>query len=120
MPVTALLFVSVILNVSAQFFLKAGMTKIGPVDLNQSIVAKFLGMLANGYFWVGLAAYGISFLLYSIVLSRMELGRAYPISSVTAIVLITVASIFFLKESLTAPKVAGVCLCCAGIALIFK
>ena len=120
MAFKALLFVSVLLNVSAQFFLKAGMTKIGPVELNQSIVAKFLEMAASAYFWCGLAAYGVSFLLYSIVLSRLELGRAYPISSVTAILLITLASIFFLKENLTAPKVIGVCLCCAGIVLIFR
>jgi small multidrug resistance pump len=115
-----LLFVGVLLNVTAQFLLKAGMTRIGPIELNQSITGKFLGMLGNFFFWAGLITYGISFVVYSIVLSRLELGRAYPVSSAAAIILITAASIVFLKESLTLVKILGVLLCSAGIILIFK
>ena len=115
-----LLFLCVILNVGAQFLLKAGMTEVGPVEVNRTIATRLIAMVGNAHLWAGLASYGAGFAIYSIVLSRIELSRAYPISSAAAIVLITGASIVFLRETLTLGKVAGVLFCTAGIFLIFR
>jgi multidrug transporter EmrE-like cation transporter len=115
-----LLFVGVGLNVLAQFSLKWGMKQVGLVEMNQGIINKLKLMLTNVYFWGGIIIYGISFLIYSIVLSKIELSRASPVSSVFAIILVVLISVVFLRESVSIIKVAGVLCCMLGIFLIFK
>ena len=115
-----LLFVGVVFNVVAQYSLRMGMKQLGPVDIGRGLASKLKAMILNPYLILGLLSYGMGFLLYAIVLSKMELSKAYPVSSVTAIILISVVSAIFLREELQLSKILGVSLCVAGIFLIFK
>ncbi len=115
-----LLFIGVGCNVIAQFSLKIGMKQIGLVEINSSIISKLKTMLFNLFFIGGILFYGLGFLLYSIVLSKIELGKAYSVASVSAIVLIFIISVIFLSETVNMMKLIGVILCVIGIFFIFK
>ena len=115
-----LLFAGVILNVIAQFLLKYGMNQVGLIETNKNILLKLRPVLLNPYFWGGVLFYGASFLVYSVVLSKLELSKAYPVSSVGAIILVVMVSILFLNESVTAAKIIGLILLIAGIIIVFK
>ncbi|MFA5926667.1 MAG: SMR family transporter [Patescibacteria group bacterium] len=117
MVYVALLFVAVVLNVVAQLLLKLTAKDFSlPLPASQKITV----ILSHPSFWGALLAYGISFILYFLVLSKLEVGRAYPISSVSAIILIAVISVFFLGESISAGKIIGIVLASIGVFLIFK
>jgi len=115
-----LLFVGVAFNVAAQYLLRIGMRELGPIEMGRRLTEMLKAMFINRYFILAVVSYGIGFLLYSIVLSRIELSRAYPIASVTAIIMISVVSVLFLKEDLQLSKIVGVSLCVVGIYLIFR
>ena len=115
-----LLFLGVLCNIIAQLFLKKGMKQIGLIEINQSIFEKIKFMFLNLNYLCGIFFYGIGFLVYSIVLSKIELSKAYPVASVAAIILISIISIIFLKEEFTIYKISGTLFCIAGIFLILK
>lgn len=115
-----LLFAGVILNVLAQLSLKVGMKQIGLIEINKNILLKLKPVLLNPYFWGGIILYGISFLVYSVVLSKLELSKAFPVSSVGAIILVVLVSILFLNESLTLVKLVGILFLIMGIIIVFR
>lgn len=105
-----LLTISIVLNVTAQVFLK----------LNGRTPVSFPGMLWQPFFWLALLTYGASFIAYSIVLSKLELSRVYPIASLSLIVMVLIISALFLGESLTTLKVVGAALSVISIFLLLK
>lgn len=115
-----LLFVGVGLNVLAQFLLKTGMKQIGLVEINSKIFNRLLTMLLNPYFIGGIFFYGMGFIIYSIVLSKVDLGKAYPVASASAIILIFLLSVVFFSETIDLVKIIGVILCISGIFFIFR
>ncbi|OGY79332.1 MAG: hypothetical protein A3B74_00605 [Candidatus Kerfeldbacteria bacterium RIFCSPHIGHO2_02_FULL_42_14] len=115
-----LLVLAIGMNVTAQLLLKyvAKQMQFFDVAVNKVVLIKTL--LLQPAFWIALVSYGISFGLYLVVLSKLELSKAYPISSTAGIVLIVVISIFTFHEPLTFPKILGVGLGLLGILLLFK
>lgn len=114
----AILFLSIIFNVAAQLILKTGMKNV-KIAQSDSVFQKITATL-NPWFFGALACYGISFFTYALVLSKMEVSRAYPTAVVAAMVLLLIFSVFFLNESFTFSKVAGITLCVGGILLILN
>ena len=115
-----LLFIGVVFNVLAQLSLKKGMNEIGTVEMKSGILFKIREMFLNPFFIFGIIFYGLGFLSYAIVLSKIELGKAFPVSSVSAIVLIFLLSVIFLNESLNITKIIGIIFCILGIIFIFR
>ncbi len=113
-----LLFTGIVFNVMAQLLLKTGMKGLDIMQTNQSLIFKIKKFALNPFFWGSLFCYGIGFLIYSIVISKVELSKAYPVASVTAIILIFIISVIFVNESFNFQKAAGVTLCIAGILII--
>lgn len=114
----AILFLSIIFNVVAQLILKIGMKNV-KIMQSDSVFQKMITML-NPWFFGALLCYGTSFFIYAVVLSKMEVSRAYPIAVVSAMILLLVFSVLFLNESMTVSKVAGIILCTGGILLILN
>lgn len=113
-----ILFLSVISSVLAQLILKVGMRN---AEVFQTV--PFLHKIAtilNPWLFGALFFYGSSFFLYSIVLSKFEVNKVYPISVVAAIVLISLLSVVFLHESLSVMKIAGIIVCIIGIILLLR
>lgn len=115
-----LLGIGVLFNITAQLFLKSTMRGYDIFKGDVSVFRKVLAIFQKPFFWLSLMFYGAGFLFYSITLSKLELSKAYPVSSVAAIVMIVMISIAFFKESLDLLKVIGLILCISGIFLIFR
>jgi uncharacterized membrane protein len=108
---------SIILGSIAQFFLKMGVTAIQEKSKDLTDVLK-QGM-TNLYLWVGLLLYGLSLLLWFVVLSRMELSKAYPMVSLGYIFTLILAYLF-LGEAITIAKVTGIGLILIGVIVLTR
>lgn len=115
-----LLLVGIGFNVVAQLLLKTASKGLHVLDSGQQLAQKVTSIMYNPYFWGALTCYGIGFVVYSIVLSHMEVSKAYPVSSVGAIILIYLTSVLILHESTGPSKTAGLVFCIMGIMLILK
>ena len=115
-----LLFVGVAFNVIAQFFLKFAMKNSSLIEDKASFIKKLIPLLLKPSFFLSIMFYGCGFLIYSVALSKLELSKAYPVSSVTAIVLIFIISLIFLSETINIYKIIGIISCIFGIFMIFK
>lgn len=114
-----LLVISIVLSIAAQFMMKAGSKVLSTLDANAALIEKIKVAILNVPLLAAITLYGFSFVIYFIAVSKLELSKAYPILSVSAIVFITIGSIVFLNESVNLAKVIGILLCIAGIVLIF-
>lgn len=115
-----LLFIGVICNVIAQFFLKVAMREISFIFSRENIFFEILKIIFKPFFILSLLSYGAGFFIYAIAISKIELSKAYPVSSVSAIILISILSVIFLSESFNLPKLFGIAFCVIGIFLIFR
>ena len=95
-----LLLGGVLLNACAQLLLKAA--------------TGHSGELAAVPLWVGLFCYGISVILWLGALSRVPVSVAYPMLSIGYVINAFAAAALF-GEALSAPKLAGIGLICAGV-----
>lgn len=77
-----------------------------------------LRALANWPFWLGLALYGIAFLLYAAALTRLPLNVAHPILTSGAIAAVGTVSVLYFREPLYWTTAAGIALVVAGVVLI--
>ena len=109
-----LLFFDIILTVAAQLSLRVGAKRLSG-DISLALISE---ALRNGYLLFGMACFGAAFVLYVLVLSRLELATVYPVAVGMGLILITACSYFFLDELLTARQVAGIGAIAAGIFLV--
>jgi multidrug transporter EmrE-like cation transporter len=114
------LIIGIILNAAAQFILKIAMRRIDFLDGAISASQKIKLFTANPLFWMSLFCYGASFILYSIVLSKIDVSKAYPASSIGGIILLFFLATIFLGESFSVLKLVGAVFCLIGILLVFK
>jgi drug/metabolite transporter (DMT)-like permease len=113
-----LALVSVFLSAAAQVLMKIGMSQAkfhGPSDL--PLVQAVLKTAFDPYVIAGLACYGVSAMVWLVVLTRMPLSLAYPLVAL-AIVLVMVFSATLLGEPMPLGRIAGSILVVAGVALI--
>jgi multidrug transporter EmrE-like cation transporter len=115
-----LLFAGVVCNVFAQLLLKQGMKMFDPQRIGESSFVHALATIKSPFVIGALVCYGAGFAIYSLVISRMELSRAYPVASVAAILLLSAVSMAFMNEAVSATKVAGLAFCVTGILLVLS
>jgi multidrug transporter EmrE-like cation transporter len=105
-----------ILIMIATTFLTAGaqlMLKLGAGKLSFTPE----GILLNVPLIAGCIMYGISAILFVIVLKKLQLSKAYPIISL-AFIWVTVLSAVFLNEPMTFINIIGIPLIMIGVSLI--
>ncbi len=78
-----LLFVGIIFNVLAQISLKNAMKGLDFISKDTTILMKTKSMIFNPLFIFSIMLYGLGFVIYSVVLSKVELSKAYPVARVT-------------------------------------
>jgi multidrug transporter EmrE-like cation transporter len=78
-----------------------------------------LGVSLNPWMLGGLACYAVSILLWMAVLARVEVSSAYPLTSIGFLITAAVG-FFFLGESLSPAKIAGILLICGGLVFITR
>ena len=74
--------------------------------------------LANWPLWLGMALYGVAFLLYAAALSFLPLNVAHPLLTSGAIAAVAVLSLVLFREPFPWTTVAGIGLVIAGVVLI--
>jgi multidrug transporter EmrE-like cation transporter len=116
----AIILISVLLNASAQVLMRQGMLKIGETAVAGQAFFRILPVIAaNIFLWLAFFCYGISIVLWMIVLSRVEVSFAYAFSSL-GFVLVTVLGYIFLKEHISVIRAIGIAIVCAGIILVAR
>jgi len=76
------------------------------------------GALSNWPFWLGLALYGVAFLLYAAALARLPLNVAHPLLTAGAVATVALCSFLIFREPFYWTTIAGIMLVIAGVALI--
>ncbi|MHA2621788.1 MAG: hypothetical protein V2G42_09020 [bacterium JZ-2024 1] len=110
-----LLFVCIALGVLGQVVLKKG---ISAVALQFSApLTLILHSFAHPLVLLGFLLYGISSLLWILVLAKLPLSIAYPAISI-GYVLILVFSWFYLHEDVTINRIVAVCLISIGFVML--
>lgn len=114
-----LLFLGAVLVSSAgQAFLKLGANKLGPVEAGNAI-EKVLGILRTPELLIGLMSYGLSAVLFILVLTRVKLSVAGPAVSITYIFSVLMGYFFF-KEEISTRHLMGLALIVCGVVLVVK
>jgi multidrug transporter EmrE-like cation transporter len=118
----AMILISVCLAAVAQLTLKHGMNLV-----NSTIRPHRFGLdgtsaralVSTWAIWAGLLLFGLSALVWLVVLSRASLSFAYPFASLTY-VLILLFDRYWLNESVPALRWAGVAFIATGIVLVSR
>lgn len=114
-----LILISVFLGAIGQVLVKWGAVNL---QLNFSgvyLLPSILSILKNLPVMCGVLSYGISFLLWIKVLSKVELSYAYPMVSI-GYVLIMFFSYFFFKENISMIRILGVVFIIIGVILVSR
>ncbi|WP_019424796.1 EamA family transporter [Paenibacillus sp. OSY-SE] len=109
-----LLFMNITMLVAGQVLFKMGLDRMGGVTLVTSWKALFIPHIL-----VGLVLYALATLVWFVVLSRMSLSTAYPISSLAYVFGMIVALIVF-NEPVSITKWIGAGIIIFGVILISK
>jgi multidrug transporter EmrE-like cation transporter len=115
-----LILAGVLLNGLAQILLKEGMRTVGSFSLTLESLLGVGGQVAlNFHILLGLACYGVSVLVWLIVLSRVDVSFAYPLLSVAYIVVALAGRTLF-GETVSLARWAGILVICFGVFLITR
>ena len=112
------ILLSVLLNASAQILMRKGMLKLGGVSM-ASFFKTFPALITNVFLWLSLVCYGLSYITWMMVLSKVEVSFAYPFLSL-GFVLVTVLGYFFLGEKITYLHIIGIAFICIGVVFISR
>ena len=115
-----LILLGVLLNAVAQLLLKQGMLLIGSLEMTVSaLTAAAPKLLASPFIWAGLLSYVVSVAVWLIVLSRVDVSYAYPMVGLGYVFATAVAWGVF-HENVSAMRVLGMLVVCAGIYIIAR
>lgn len=121
MSIFLILTASILTTVGAQLFIKKGVLGLEQFDLSLSGFFNFIfGLLHNIWVMVGLFLFGLSFLLWIVVLSKFQLNIIYPVVVSLNFCLITVFSWFLFKEYLSPIQILGIMIIIAGTFLVLS
>ena len=117
-----MILVSVALAAVAQLMLKTGMNRVN-VELAPATFSlngeSFRALIVQPFVWTGLALFGVSALVWLVVLSRASLSFAYPFAALTY-AMILLFDHFVLDEPVPALRWGGVGFIAFGIFLISR
>jgi multidrug transporter EmrE-like cation transporter len=115
-----LIFVGVMLNVTAQILIKAGTNSIGYFEFSRSNLLPVGIRLATEPHIVGaIACYALSVVIWILALSRVQVSIAYPLLSMGYVVNAAAAWWFF-NESINPAKIAGIGIIILGVIFISR
>lgn len=113
-----LILLSVSLNCAAQLLIRKGMMTVGEVNAS-NMLQMLVPMVSNVFLWLAMACYGLSFFLWLIVLSRVEVSYATPFLSV-GYVLVAVAGHYLFGEQVSLMRIVGIVVICVGVFVLAR
>jgi drug/metabolite transporter (DMT)-like permease len=116
--VLSLILLTAFLNTAAQLLLKAGMMRIGEFSfISQNLFPIALKVISSPFIVIGLIVYVISVSLWLLVLSRVPVGIAYPMTSLAYIFNVLGACLIF-NEHINFIQITGIFVIIFGVYLI--
>lgn len=117
----ALIFLAVLISVTAQLNLKTGMGQIGRIDnlTLSTLIPTALAMATNLRVIIGITLYGFGTFVWLILLSRLDLSLLYPFGALQYF-FIFAASYFLLGEHIGMGRIAGLLLISLGLLVLGK
>ena len=116
-----LIIVSVSLGVAGQLCLKMGMNQVGAIDA--ACLARpmetLLRVFSTPLVWLGLGCYGLSAMLWLVILSRLNLSYAYLMLA-SMYVLIPLVSWLFLGEHIPPMRWLGMVVVVLGVVIVAR
>ena len=113
------LIVALLLNASANLLLKMGANKLEAVSFDTLETTDKLWALGTSWMLIlGLLFFASNVLFYTLALKKINVSSAYPIMTSGGFIIISVFSVFYLRESLTGLQIAGIVLIAAGITMV--
>lgn len=111
---------SISLNALAQISLRKTMLAVGmPGTGGLTIVSYLVNLVLTPWFMVGMTCYALSIGVWMLVLGKLEVSLAYPLLSI-GYVIAAVIGYFYLGESLSVMRIAGITLICVGILVLAR
>ena len=104
----------VIATVGGLVLLKLGTSGAGFISIVDGKIAWNLSLLTI----LGILTYGVSFLLYIVLISKFSLGYIVPLTTALVYVLVFIASYFIFKESFTSMKIVAIAMIIGGAILL--
>ncbi len=98
----------------ALILLKLGSKDTSPISLVDSKIS----LNFNYYIISAIFLYGLSFLTYTYLIARYDLGYIIPVVTALVYVIIFLASFFLFKETFTPLKITGIALIMLGIIML--
>ena len=106
------LIVYIIFSVSGSTLLKLGS------QTNALFTIPFIKMGISTYTFIGFICYGLSFVFYTILLSKFDLSFISPLTVGLVYVLLMITAFAFFHEQITAYKLLGSSLILIGVLLM--
>jgi multidrug transporter EmrE-like cation transporter len=116
-----LILLGVGLNAAAQLLLKSAtrsLVHFSGFDMS-SAPAIIRVLMKSPPFWGGMVCYGLSVCVWIAALTKAPVSTAYPMLSLGYVV-VAVAAVAWLGESLTPAKIIGIALICVGVVLVSR
>ena len=114
------ILISVLAGAIGQLLLKKGMGSMGPLTLTINQLGGILWRIGtNPCVIVGLAIYVSGTVFWLVTLSRVDLSYAYPIASLSYLIILAASWLLF-GENITTLRLLGTLVVCAGVFLISR
>lgn len=115
-----LLFSAVFMGACSQMMLKAGVDKLQPIVLKpENALPLLMQVTTSGFIIGGIMGYAISMMLWLVVLSKLDLGVAYPMVS-TGYLITAIGGYYFFNEALTPLRIIGILVIMLGVYLVSR
>jgi len=116
-----LIILSIIIAIGGQVLLKVGMNQISSSEILSISGARnfFLAILKSPKVMTGLFLYGLSAIVWLIILSRVDLSFAYPMIGVSYIFMLIISR-FLLNEHVSPLRWIGAVVISIGVVLITR
>ncbi|MDD2234704.1 MAG: hypothetical protein PHZ11_05230 [Desulfitobacteriaceae bacterium] len=111
-----LALISIALGATGQFLFRAGMLKVGKVTL-QTIWSQLFQIIFTPAIFLGFLCFGLSSILWLIIISRWQLSFAYPLVALGYVLVIAYGTVF-LQETLDLPRIIGSLFIVSGVGIL--
>ena len=112
-----LVVLGMVMNVGAQVALKFAVQGGGSLSLSEP--RALLALAINPWFLAGLVLYAASVVNWVVVLSRLDLGLAYPLMS-AGYILSFLAGVYWFHEPVSVTRIAGIVIIILGVILLTR
>jgi multidrug transporter EmrE-like cation transporter len=111
---------SISLNAAAQTAMRKAMIKNGEITFDNKNILSYLPQLAcNPLIWLSFLCYGLSIMVWIVVLSKVEVSYAYAFSSI-GYILVTLLGILLLHENVSLFRIIGIIIVCLGVFVVAR